>query len=378
MEKRKIRVGIIFGGKSSEHEVSLLSARTVFEALDKERYEPVLIGIDKDGRWHLRHEASYLLDADNPKKVRLCSAVEHVSIVPAERGTGVLRGLTDKNMELSLDVVFPVLHGLNGEDGTVQGLLKLAGIPFVGAGVLGSAIGMDKDVMKRLLRDAGIPIAPFLTFHDYQRPGIVFEDVADHLGLPFFVKPANSGSSIGVCKVKTREDFIEALDIAFSYDRKILIEEFIRGREIECSVMGNDSPIASLPGEVIAHDEFNSWDAKYVDDCCRFIIPVPLEAAQQEAVQALAKKTYQVLCCEGMARVDCFLTEEGKFLVNEINTIPGFTSLSVFPRLWQASGISYRDLVDRLIGYAIERHQREGFLKTSFESFDAAKALDSQ
>lgn len=356
MKNKKIRVGIVFGGKSSEHEVSLLSAKTVHEALDKERYDPVLIGIDKAGRWQLCSSEGYLLHADNPKMVSLKSSEESFAL-----------SYHDSNeVKTKLDVVFPVLHGSNGEDGTIQGLLKLSGIPFVGAGVLGSSVGMDKDVMKRLLRDASVPIAPFLTFHDFERPQISFEEIADTLGLPFFVKPANSGSSIGISKVKSRQDFIDALDLAFSYDRKILIEEYIKGREIECSVMGNDHPIASLPGEVIAQDEFNSWDAKYVDDCCRFIIPVPMDPEQLSAVQRLAVKAYRVLCCEGMARVDFFLTEKGQLLVNEINTIPGFTKLSVYPRLWEASGISYSELIDKLIGFALERHDKESLLITSY------------
>jgi D-alanine-D-alanine ligase len=377
MEKKKIRVGIIFGGKSSEHEVSLLSAKSVLEALDKEKYEPVLIGVDKNGEWHLRDDDRYLLNAHDPKLIQLGGAKENVAIIPKKEGNSLV-GLSLQGLHAPLDVVFPVLHGANGEDGTMQGLLKLAGIPFVGASVLGSAVGMDKDVMKRLLRDAGIAVAKFITFHNFQRPQINFENVADQLGLPFFVKPANAGSSIGISKVKSRDDFLQALDKAFSFDRKILIEEFIEAREIECSVMGNEHPIASLPGEVIASDEFNSWDAKYVDDHCQFVIPVALHADVISQVQALSIQTYQVLCCEGMARVDFFLTPQGKLLVNEINTIPGFTKLSVFPRLWEASGVCYPDLIDQLIHYAIDRHKKEALLKTSFssEACESAKAIN--
>jgi len=363
--QKKIRVGIIFGGKSSEHEVSLLSAKTIFEALDKDKYEPVLIGIDKNGEWHLRDAYQYLMHADNPKMVRLHPTNESVALVPKSDGNPLV-GLSNKGMQASLDVVFPIVHGTNGEDGTLQGLLKLAGIPFVGASVLGSAVGMDKDVMKRLMRDAGIPVGKFLTFYDFQKEQMRFESIVQELGLPFFVKPANNGSSVGISKVKTKDDYSKAIDLAFSYDRKILIEEFIKGREIECSVMGNEHPIASLPGEVISKGEFNSWDAKYVDDCCTFIIPVPMSAEKLKELHDLVIKTYKVLCCEGMARVDSFLTEEGRFLVNEINTIPGFTKLSVFPRLWEATGVSYSSLVDKLIGLAIERHQKEALLQTSF------------
>ncbi|MCX6989834.1 MAG: D-alanine--D-alanine ligase [Chlamydiae bacterium] len=365
--QRKIRVGIIFGGKSSEHEVSLLSAKTIFESLDLEKYEPVLIGIDKSGEWHLRDAEQYLLHEDNPKMVCLHETDDSIALVPKKDGNPLV-GLSNQGLREPLDVVFPIVHGTNGEDGTIQGLLKLAGVPFVGASVLGSAVGMDKDVMKRLMRDAGIPIGKFLTFYDFQKVQMSFSEIVDQLGLPLFVKPANNGSSIGISKVKTEEEFIKAIDLAFSYDRKILIEEFIKGREIECSVMGNERPIASLPGEVIANGEFNSWDAKYVDDCCTFVIPAQISPQQIKEIQDLVIKTYRVLCCEGMGRVDCFLTEDGRFLVNEINTIPGFTKLSVFPRLWEASGVSYRELVGRLIDLAIERHDKESLLTTSFKA----------
>lgn len=362
---KKIRVGIIFGGKSSEHEVSLLSAKTIYEALDKEKYEPVLIGIDKNGEWHLRDAYQYLMHADNPKRVRLHGAQENVALVPKADGNPLV-GLSNKEMKAPLDVVFPIVHGTNGEDGTLQGLLKLAGIPFVGASVLGSAVGMDKDVMKRLLREAGLPVCKFLTFYDFQRPQMKFEEIVKEFGLPFFVKPANNGSSVGISKVKSSDDYERAMDLAFSYDRKILIEEFVKGREIECSVMGNEHPIASLPGELLSKEEFNSWDAKYVDDCCTFMIPAPLEPEQIKAVQELAIKTYKVLCCEGLGRVDSFLTEEGRFVVNEINTLPGFTKLSVFPRLWEATGVSYGDLVENLIDLALARHEKESRLQTAY------------
>lgn len=362
---KKIRVGIIFGGKSAEHEVSLLSAKTVYDALDKTRYEPVLIGVDKKGQWHLREEDRFIEHAHDPKKVRLHEGKEEVALIPKQTRTELV-GLSSKENQDPLDVVFPIIHGTNGEDGTIQGLLKLADIPFVGASVLGSAIGMDKDVAKRLLRDAGLPIAKFITVYDWNKNEILFEQVVEELGLPFFVKPANCGSSVGVSKVKSKEDFARSMNKAFLYDRKVLIEEFIKGREIECSVLGNDHPIASLPGEVIARDEFNSYDAKYVDDCCTFIIPVPLPKEVIENLHAIAIKAYKVLCCEGMARVDCFLKDDGQFVINEINTIPGFTKLSVYPRLWEASGIPYSELVDRLIQLALERHNKEKQIKTTF------------
>jgi D-alanine-D-alanine ligase len=268
---------------------------------------------------------------------------------------------------LQLDVIFPVLHGTYGEDGTVQGLLKLANIPFVGAGVLGSAVGMDKDVMKRLLRDANIPIANFLTFHDFQREQMNFDAIVKKLGLPFFVKPANLGSSVGISKVKSKEDFDAAVADAFLYDRKILIEEFISGKEGACSVLGNEHPVASLPGEVIPNHEFYSYEAKYLDkEGAKYKIPAEFPPEIVEKVQKMSIDAYQALCCEGMARIDFFLKNDGNVIINEINTIPGFTKISMYPKLWAASGLAYGHLLDKLIELAIDRHEKESKLKTTF------------
>lgn len=339
-----------------EHEVSLLSAKNVIDTLDRNKYEVFLIGIDKNGEWHLRDNNQYLADAHHPKLVQFAGNKQPISVVPTEDGKQVV------------DVIFPVLHGPNGEDGTVQGLLKLANIPFVGAGVLGSAIGMDKDVMKRLLRDAKIPIAKFLCIHSHQLHTWSFEKVKGELGLPFFVKPANAGSSVGITKVKGESDFAAAIQKAFQYDRKILIEEFIEGREIECSVLGNEHPIVSLPGEVITDTtEFNSYEAKYVDGSgAIFKLPIELPPDILSKVQTTALNAYQVLCCEGMARVDLFLKKNGEVIVNEINTIPGFTKLSVYPKLWEATGISLPELIDRLIQLALEKHSKEKHIQTTF------------
>lgn len=366
MKNKKIRLGILFGGKSAEHEVSLISAKNVIEALDKDKYDVFLIGIDKTGEWRLRNGYSYLMNQDNPKLVQLHESKECLAFVPQQGRKDLVHCSENQLQEsLQLDVIFPVLHGTYGEDGTVQGLLKLANIPFVGAGVLSSSIGMDKDVMKRLLRDAQIPVAKFITVHEFHRNVLDFENIVNTVGLPFFVKPANSGSSVGVAKVKTKEDFSASLDNAFLYDRKVIIEEFIEGREIECSVLGNDHPIASLPGEVIPQHEFYSYEAKYLDgEGALFEIPVSLPALLTEKIQQMAVQTYQALCCEGMARVDFFLKKNGEVYVNEINTIPGFTKISMYPKLWIASGLSYSELLDRLIELAIERHQKESALKT--------------
>jgi len=368
MKNKKIRLGVLFGGKSTEHEVSLISAKNVIEALDKEKYDVFLIGIDKTGEWRLRDGYSYLMNADNSKLVQLHEVKERIALVPKNNGKEFVSCSESQLQEsLELDVIFPVLHGRHGEDGTVQGLLQLANIPFVGAGVLSSAIGMDKDVMKRLLRDARIPIARFMTLHEYDKSQYSFESVVEQIGCPFFVKPANSGSSVGISKVKTKKEFMSCVEEAFLYDRKILIEEFIQGREIECSILGNDHPIASLPGEIIPQHEFYSYEAKYLDEeGARFEIPVSLPSILTDKIQQMAISAYRTLCCEGMARVDFFLKESGDVYVNEINTIPGFTKISVYPKLWVASGLSYPQLLDRLIELALDRHRKESSLKTTF------------
>ncbi|TSC82298.1 MAG: D-alanine-D-alanine ligase [Parcubacteria group bacterium Gr01-1014_20] len=363
MKKNKIRVGILFGGKSAEHEVSLQSAKNVVDAIDKEKYEVVLIGIDKFGKWLLPNKAQFLLNASDPKLIKLNKEnVESVALVP--QSGGELTNLSSEGTVAGVDVVFPILHGPFGEDGTVQGLLKLAGVPFVGAGVLGSAVGMDKDVMKRLLRDAGLPIANFLVFK--QGDNLDFEEVSIKLGLPFFVKPANLGSSVGISKVRNREDFRKAIDEAFQYDIKIVIEEFVDGRELECAVLGNEKPMASGVGEIIPNHEFYSYEAKYVDENgARLEVPAKIPSEINERVHELAVKSFRVLECEGLGRVDFFLKKDGDLVVSEINTIPGFTKISMYPRLWEASGVSYTELISSLIELAIERFQREQKLRFS-------------
>jgi D-alanine-D-alanine ligase len=278
-----------------------------------------------------------------------------------------LLNLSDDRDLGQLDVVFPVLHGPYGEDGSVQGLCRLANMPCVGAGVLGSAVGMDKDVMKRLLRDAGIPIARFVTLPRGMRAPD-FPALKEELGTPLFVKPANLGSSVGISRVESDEEYRAALASAFEYDTKVVVEECIVGREIECAVLGNEDPQASIPGEIVAGGghTFYDYEAKYIDEKgAELRIPAPLDSRITEKVQSLARRAFTVLCCEGMARVDMFVKEGGEVLVNEINTIPGFTRISMYPKLWEASGISYSQLVDRLITLAIERHAAERELKTT-------------
>jgi D-alanine-D-alanine ligase len=364
---KKINVAILFGGKSTEHEVSLQSAKNVIDAIDREKYDITLIGIDKTGRWYLNDSSKFLLNSNDPKYIALNKTDKDVVLVPGDESRQILC-TSNGSFSGKVDVVFPILHGSYGEDGTIQGLLKLADVPYVGAGVLGSAIGMDKDVAKRLLRDAGIPVAKFLVFYKWDQDNLNFHEISKSLGLPLFIKPANAGSSVGVSKVRNEAQFINAIKKAFEFDNKILIEEFIEGREVECSVLGNEKPIASRVGEIIAQQEFYSYEAKYIDEHGAILeIPARISDDIVQTIQELAIKTFKVLCCAGMARVDFFLTKDHKVIVNEINTIPGFTKISMYPKLWEISGISYRELIDRLIQLALDRHVREQHLKTSYD-----------
>ncbi|MCJ7483644.1 MAG: D-alanine--D-alanine ligase [Thermodesulfovibrionales bacterium] len=366
---KKLRVAILFGGKSAEHEVSLQSAKSVIAALDKKRFEPVLIGIDKEGIWHLNDTEHFLKNRNNPRLIALNKTNKELLLVPGAHKNQIMTIDSQQNIG-KVDVVFPVLHGPYGEDGSIQGLLKLANVPFIGAGVLGSAVGMDKDVMKRLLRDANIPIADFVTFTWNQKTTIDFVAITEKLGLPFFVKPANLGSSVGISKVKNKQDFFKAIDDAFKFDRKIIIEENISGREIECSVLGNEEPIASIPGEVIsntAYHEFYSYEAKYIDEKGAVLeIPAKLTLTKIVEVQKMAIKVFKTLCSEGMARVDFFMKPNKELVVNELNTIPGFTAISMYPKLWEASGKPYTQLISELIDLAIKRFAEEKTLKTTY------------
>ena len=362
--KKKLRVAILFGGQSAEHEISLISARNIAAAMDRKKYEIVAVGIDKQGRWFI-DEGARLLRESTPSRVDFRDGSKAAAVLPGSTATPMIQ-LAPRRALGRVDVVFPVLHGPFGEDGTVQGLLKLANLSFVGAGVLGSAVGMDKDVMKRLLRDAKIPIPKFLVFEHKTLRQINYTSVKRALGLPLFVKPANLGSSVGISKVTNEDELGRALREAFRYDNKVLLEEGINGREIECSVLGNERPVASLPGEIITRHEFYSYDAKYLDEKgAQLIIPARLPKAVVKRIQQLALKAFKVLCCEGMARVDFFLRGRSEILVNEINTIPGFTKISMYPKMWEASGISYTELIDRLIRLALERFQKEKNLRTS-------------
>lgn len=359
--KRRLRVGVLFGGRSAEHEVSILSARNVIAALDPELFEPVAIGIARDGCWRLQSIDRLLREKGDPRAVRIDAGGAAVGLIDQDGGRGVIERAQTNRLH-PLDVVFPIVHGPMGEDGTLQGLLELVGIPYVGAGVLGSAVGMDKDVMKRLLRDASLPIANFrvVRSYDYKRNPLALLTSFDPWSYPLFVKPANLGSSVGISRVVSRSQLPAAFDTAFAYDTKVLVEEGVEGREIECAVIGNDEPVASLPGElVVKHpDGFYSYEAKYVDDGVGLRIPAALSAVQVREVQQLSLQVFRALECSGLARVDFFLRPSGQWIVNEINTLPGFTAISMYPKLWAASGVPQRELLTRLIELALERHAR--------------------
>jgi len=365
----KKRVAILCGGRSGEHEISLLSACSIFQSLDRSRYDVFLVGITKDGRWFLQENPKSLVRQKDPRTIRLDETGPKVVLPPDPSIGGLLvfRAGRGEPERLALDVVFPVLHGPYGEDGTVQGLLELSGLAYVGAGVLGSAAGMDKDVAKRLLREAGIPIPRFIVIYERRWKGAPEKcknSIWEKFRPPVFVKPANLGSSVGVSKVNTEGEITAALDYAFEYDTKVIVEEGIEGREIECSVLGNEEPTASVPGEIVPRHEFYSYEAKYLDDQgAELKIPADLPGDVSDQVRRLAVAAYRVLGCEGMGRVDFFFAKNGRLLVSEINTIPGFTRISMYPKLWEASGLGFSDLLDRLIQLALERHERRSRLR---------------
>ncbi|SPF36892.1 D-alanine--D-alanine ligase [Candidatus Sulfotelmatobacter kueseliae] len=386
---KKLRVGILFGGRSGEHEVSLLSAASVLNAIDKEKYEVVPIGITKDGRWLTSEHAENLLtgklvleprhlragDPETTPAAAVLAQGESVVVPPepAHHENGLMPFQTDaahlrraSDRAINVDVIFPVLHGTFGEDGTIQGLLELADIAYVGAGVLGSAAGMDKDIMKSLFIAAGIPIVKHVTIlrSDWEKDAKKVERlVGGKLTYPVFVKPANLGSSVGISKAHNRKELGPAIEEAAKFDRKIVIEQGVGGkkekaREIECSVLGNDDPVASVPGEIVPVKEFYDYNAKYLDEGSELIIPARLTKAQTKKVQELAVAAFKAVDCSGLARVDFLMDGKTQAIyLNEINTMPGFTSISMYPKLWAASGLEYSELIDRLIQLGLERHE---------------------
>jgi len=359
----RARVVILFGGRSAEHEISCISARSVMDALDPQRYEAVPIGVTKQGRWELMPSGPPALpggDAGPLPSVGETSGTE----VALDQDPGARALVAEDGSRTEIDVVFPVMHGPFGEDGSIQGFLEMAGVPYVGAGVLGSALGMDKAVQKVLFEAAGIPVVAHASVHEREwaeEPEAV-EARAAALGYPLFAKPAALGSSVGVTKVNEPEELRPALEEAFRFGRKAVLERAVVGaREIECAVLGNDDPVASVAGEIVpTGHEFYSYEAKYLDeDGSELLIPAPLPVETLEEVRRLAVAAFRAIDCAGMARVDFFLAPEGRLLVNEVNTIPGFTQISMYPKLWEASGLPYPDLIDRLIELALERHALE-------------------
>lgn len=362
---KRLRVGVLFGGRSGEHEVSLASAASVIRALDSEKYDVVPIGISKDGRWLVGTGAVKMLPEvlKSGERVSLPPDPTSAALVPLAHGTG--------HPTVSIDVVFPVLHGTFGEDGTVQGLLELAGLPYVGAGVLASAVGMDKDVQKRLFKEAGLPIVPFLAVSrtEWERDrSAVIERVKKKLKFPIFVKPATLGSSVGMTRVKSAADLPAAMDLAAEFGLKIIVERGVNGREIEVSVLGNDEIRASIPGEIVPHREYYDYKAKYLEGGTQLKIPAPLTKKQVATFQNYAIRAFRAIDGTGMARCDFFLDRRnGKIYVNELNTIPGFTSISMYPKMWEASGLPYPKLIDRLIELALEVHREKARTKYSIE-----------
>ena len=364
-KNKKLKIALIFGGKSVEHEVSLQSAKNIIEALNKDKYEIVLISINKDGSWNLKEQGNFLLNASNPKLIALNSNSSNL-----KQQDENLTILSQEEKRGRIDVAFPVLHGSYGEDGTMQGFLKLAGIPFVGPSVLGSAVGFDKDITKKLLTQAGIINTDFVSFKKGEK--ISFSIIKNKLKLPIIIKPANAGSSVGINKVSNIKEFNKAIEEAFLFDSKIIIEKFIENkREIECAVLGNSNPKVSVCGEVItdSRHKFYSYEAKYIDEKgAKLEIPARISKSLQKKIQNLAIKTFKALELEGMARVDFFIDNKGKIYVNEVNTIPGFTNISMYPALWKASGLAYSELIDELVLLAIERFKKEQELKTSYNN----------
>jgi len=363
----KIRVGVLFGGRSAEHEVSLVSAASIIESLDRKKYDVIPIGITPEGRWLSAKNALNLLK----EKSSVENLPEHLILPdPRKQGLVEINGAGVGAIQ-NIDVVFPVLHGTFGEDGTVQGLLELAGVPYVGAGVLGSAVGMDKMIQKQVLEAAKIRVAQGLSFlisEFEEEEKKVIKRIEEELEYPCFVKPSNTGSSIGISKAHNRKELTTAVALAGEYDRKIIVERSIeKAREIECAVIGNDKPAASALGEIIPSNEFYDYDAKYVDGKSTSVIPADIPKWAVRKIQYIACKAFKVLDCSGMARVDFLVQGNGsKIYLNEINTIPGFTSISMFPKLWEASGLSYPDLLDKVIQLALERHRVRSVLKTHY------------
>ena len=369
MTEKKLRVGVLFGGRSAEHEVSLQSAKAVLAAMDRSKFEVIPIGVTKAGEWLTPRDP--LLATDTPKPIQNSDG-EPVALLPTPTRKDLLPLNNQITADKTIDVLLPLIHGTYGEDGTVQGLFELAGIPYVGSGVLGSAAAMDKAVMKALLQQHGLPVSPYKTVlrKRWQTdPAAIQAECEAQLAYPLFVKPANLGSSVGISKVHDADEFVPALDEAAQFDRKIIIEAAIEdAHEIELAVLGNDDPIVSVPGEIIPCNEFYDYSAKYIDDDSELIIPAPLPEETVKQLQQHAIAAFQALDCAGLARIDFLVRRQDQAIfILEANTLPGFTPISMYPKLWQASGIPYPELIERLIMLALERHQERQQNRTSYD-----------
>jgi len=354
----KLHIALMFGGKSPEHAVSVRSARNIYQAIDRDRFDVSLIGVDLEGKWFRLEEGAFLGEGLN-----IAQMGTQLAAIPGASSAQIIELHTGKALP-QISAVFSIIHGPFGEDGSLQGLLQHLNLPYVGPGVLGSAVAMDKDVSKRLLKEAGLLVADYLVFHAYEANAIDYFAVKNQLGLPLFIKPANMGSSIGVCKADNKEEFDEAVAEAFRYDHKIVVESFIEGRELECAVLGNEILDATGIGEIVMEAGFYDYDSKYISaDAAKLYIPAKISDLALHKLRIVAKQAYQVHACEGLARVDMFLTAENDVYVNELNTLPGFTSISMYPKLWEVEGLSYSNLITRLIELAIERHARNSALE---------------
>ena len=353
---KKLSVAILFGGRSVEHDISVISAQNVAKYIDKNLYDPIFIGITTEGGWYKCESVDKDIEKGQPLRMKLDARA---------------CAFTTTSGSFSVDVAFPVLHGTDGEDGSIQGLLKAMDLPFVGSGVLGSSVAMDKLISKKLLEADGIPVCPYVAFQKSEKGQYDFEKVVAIVGLPMIVKPAGLGSSVGVTKIKSESDFDDAINETFKYDDSLLIEQFVEGRELECAILGNENPIASEPGEIIVNDdyEFYTFDAKYVDkEAAKLVMPAVVQAETVEKIKTLSLRAYDILKCEDLSRVDLFLTEDGQVFVNEINTIPGFTNSSMYPKLFELAGISYTELITKLIQFGIAKFKKLQDLETSYDS----------
>jgi D-alanine-D-alanine ligase len=364
-ENKKLNVAVLFGGRSPEHNISILSAKNVIKALDKSKYNPILIGIDRNGHWLTSDDALTLLESESFKEIT-ASAFGQKVLLSQNTNDKTLISLSQDDSSQTIDVIFPVLHGTYGEDGSIQGLAKLANIPCVGCGIIGSAVGLDKDIMKRILRDDGYQVAPSVTVRSNQKDSLDYQSIVDDLGNELFIKPVHLGSSVGVSFVKDEASFKKGIELAFKYDHKVLIEQKIVGRELECAILGNLDAESSTVGEIVTHSGWYSFESKYLDEeDSNLHIPASLSNELIEEIREIAVGAFTLLECRGLARVDVFLQQDNQIIINEVNTMPGFTNISMYPKLWEHAGVDNQSLISKLIQLAIQENDSMNHLQTS-------------